>query len=308
MISVSVVIPTHNHAHLLGRALSSVAAQDYSRLDLVVVDDGSTDATRELVRHFERKMGTRLKYVYQANLGPSLARNNGLTHCIGEYVIFLDADDELLEGAVETVAKSAAAFDRPGLLAWNYISNRSDGSTLTRSRKPFAPRKSDRFLGYLSGEFSLRPSTVAFHRSVFDVLEFPPQTRHGEDQVVFALVLATRRCELIDEPLTRVFRYSDSLGMNVSLALSEGFQVVGQVFDSSLLPESYRKWRRRFKAKRSLSLFRHCSRHKLRKKALSYFLLALVLEPLQATRTRNIRKLSEVLGLRASWRDHVNHE
>ncbi|MBH8560005.1 glycosyltransferase family 2 protein [Hymenobacter negativus] len=85
---VSIIIPTYNRAHLLADAIHSVLAQDYPHKQIIVVDDGSEDNTRQLVSAFAG-----VEYIYQTNQGQAAARNAGLRHCWGEYVASLDSDD-----------------------------------------------------------------------------------------------------------------------------------------------------------------------------------------------------------------------
>jgi glycosyltransferase involved in cell wall biosynthesis len=85
---VSIIIPTYNRAHLLADAIRSAQMQDYPCTQIIVVDDGSTDATFELVSGF-----TGVEYHYQANGGQAAARNAGLRLCRGEYIASLDSDD-----------------------------------------------------------------------------------------------------------------------------------------------------------------------------------------------------------------------
>jgi len=83
------VIPVYNGERTSGRAIESALSQLYEPLEVLVVDDGSTDASGEIAGLFER-----VRYVHQQNRGPSAARNRGLEEARGEYVAFLDADDE----------------------------------------------------------------------------------------------------------------------------------------------------------------------------------------------------------------------
>jgi glycosyltransferase involved in cell wall biosynthesis len=90
---VSVIIPTYNHAHFIGEAIQSVLNQIFSDFEVIIVDDGSTDNTVDIVGSFVDK---RIKYLYQDNKGLAAARNTGLRSAKGEFVVFLDADDILL--------------------------------------------------------------------------------------------------------------------------------------------------------------------------------------------------------------------
>lgn len=98
---VSIVIPCYNQASFLSEAICSALHQSYSAIEVIVVDDGSTDATSSVAKSYSQ-----VRYVRQANRGVTAARNAGLQISCGTYVIFLDADDRLLPHAVETGVKS----------------------------------------------------------------------------------------------------------------------------------------------------------------------------------------------------------
>ncbi len=86
---VSVVIPTYNRADTIGRSIDSALEQSYRPIEVIVVDDGSTDATLEVLRGY----GERIHFIRQENGGPSVARNTGARAAKGEFIAFLDSDD-----------------------------------------------------------------------------------------------------------------------------------------------------------------------------------------------------------------------
>lgn len=106
---VSVIIPTYNRAHLLGRAIRSVLAQTRQDFELIVVDDASTDNTREVVGGFA---DPRVRYVrHDVNRGGTVAMNTGLQEARGEYVTFLDDDDEYLPQKLEKQLETFTTSD-----------------------------------------------------------------------------------------------------------------------------------------------------------------------------------------------------
>ncbi|MBR2194137.1 MAG: glycosyltransferase [Bacteroidales bacterium] len=89
----SIIIPTYNRADFLPKAIESVLGQTFVDWELIIVDDGSTDNTKEVVSQYS---DSRITYIYQENAERSAARNKGIAHSVGEYVLFLDSDDYYL--------------------------------------------------------------------------------------------------------------------------------------------------------------------------------------------------------------------
>src|ERR1700735_1430197 len=87
---VSVVIPTYNRADKVRRGVESVLAQTFLDLEVIVVDDGSSDETGQTLKH---AFGDRIRYYFQTNQGASVARNKGIEEARGEWIAFLDSDD-----------------------------------------------------------------------------------------------------------------------------------------------------------------------------------------------------------------------
>ena len=91
----SIIIPAYNRAHLIGKPLDSILVQEFSDFEVIVVDDGSKDATRDVIMGYQNK-DARVRYIYQENAERGAARNNGFKHAKGKYVIFFDSDDQML--------------------------------------------------------------------------------------------------------------------------------------------------------------------------------------------------------------------
>lgn len=99
-MNVSIIVPTYNRADLLGLAIKSVISQSCKDWELLIIDDGSTDNTRSVVAEFTQK-DDRIKYFYQENKGQGAARNVGIQNAQGEFIAFLDSDDEWLPKKLE---------------------------------------------------------------------------------------------------------------------------------------------------------------------------------------------------------------
>jgi len=104
---ISVVIPTYNRAAKVAKGIESALAQTFSAIEVIVVDDGSTDDTRTVI---ERTFGDNVRYYYQANQGASAARNRGITEARGEWIAFLDSDDEWEHDKLEWQLKTLEGF------------------------------------------------------------------------------------------------------------------------------------------------------------------------------------------------------
>ena len=91
MVAVTIIIPLYNKERFINRAIDSVFAQTYQDFEIVVVDDGSTDSSPEIVKSYK---DSRLRLFQQSNAGPGASRNRGVQESSSTYVAFLDADDE----------------------------------------------------------------------------------------------------------------------------------------------------------------------------------------------------------------------
>lgn len=133
---ISVIIPTYNNAHFITRALDSVCEQTYTNFEIIVVDDGSTDNTRDVVLAYQ---DSRITYVYQQNAGLSATRNVGLKHACGKFIYFLDSDDWIASNYFELMYEAANKYAADIVLSTIVI---TDEVTQT-IRTPYITRPTD---------------------------------------------------------------------------------------------------------------------------------------------------------------------
>ena len=187
---VTIIIPTYNRAYFIENTILSVFDQTYAFWDLIVIDDGSTDDTAQVVKKFNQE---RLTYLYMPHSGlPALARNEGIKIARGEYVAFLDSDDQWLPEKLERQIAVFKEYSAVGLIHANaYV--RSKHQSLDRPYYTEYNRRSGRVLLELIHRNFIITSTVVVRRSLFDVAGiFPinPALRAGEDYYLWLRMAA----------------------------------------------------------------------------------------------------------------------
>jgi glycosyltransferase involved in cell wall biosynthesis len=131
---VSVVIPTYNYGAFIADAVTSVLAQTYPAYEIIVVDDGSTDHTRKALSPYMSK----IRYIFQNRRGVSAARNVGLSHCQGQLIVFLDADDSLFPDMLDIQVRFLREHENVGLVFGDWAIQHESGTV----RSTFRPKGS----------------------------------------------------------------------------------------------------------------------------------------------------------------------
>jgi glycosyltransferase involved in cell wall biosynthesis len=195
--SVSVVIPTYNRAAFLAKAVASIRAQTHACSEIVIVDDGSTDATPEVVA----TLGEGIRYVRQPNAGPAAARNRGVEEARGDLVAFLDTDDRWLP---EKIARQVEVLQRDPAVALVCADMAIEDETGTRwVDSNFARRGLKAFFDGLDGApvpdaprrllqvNFINTSTVLARRELLRQLQgFDTRLRYGEDLELWLRIAA----------------------------------------------------------------------------------------------------------------------
>lgn len=170
---ISVIIPCYNHAAYLARAIESVLAQLYKNVEIIVVDDGSTDDTKQVTGRFPE-----VKYVYQQNQGLSAARNTGIDSSLGKYLLFLDADDWLTSDALKKNFDVISTHPEVAFVSGGHIKISDNGNVLEEVREIV---NEDHYKHFLQGNYVGMHATVLYARWVFDEFRFDTTLRACED-------------------------------------------------------------------------------------------------------------------------------
>lgn len=211
--SISAVLPTYNRVAYIGRAIDSILDQSLQPREIIVVDDGSTDGTADFLRN---RYGGRVSVIRQPNEGVSSARRKGLEIASGDWVAFLDSDDEWLPGHLEALWSAAAALgDRVSLVFGDTVFARDagDGATLFEEDRFFISGPVQMFADPISTQFpsmlSLLPSSLIRREDLLRTGAFMEGLRTSEDFLAsFRLALQSSFAAIPDQ-VTRVYRTKD---------------------------------------------------------------------------------------------------
>ena len=201
MPKVSVIIPTHNRDEFLGSTIASVLSQTYSDFEIIVVDDNSGDRTHEVIKSIK---DGRMKYIrHRDNMGPSAARNTAISSASGEYIAFLDDDDEWIP---EKLQKQVELLDKCEPNICGVYSNRLVVDKLSNriiSTSPQAKKLKGNLLYQLSIGSPIHTSTVLIRkRCIEKVGLFDETMSYMEDRDFWIRLSLNWDFEYIDKPLT----------------------------------------------------------------------------------------------------------
>ena len=285
---ISVIIPAYNYAHLLPRALDSVLAQWADDIELLVINDGSTDNTAEVLADYAQRY-PQVQVISQANAGAAAARNHGIRLAHGRYALLLDADDELLPEALASLRQTLQANPDAGLVLGAQLSVTADGRERLRLPTPASGSPRQLIRRYLlEKKISISHCCTLFRRDLLLQRPYPEQLRTGEDIPVFAYLLVSAPVALTKQPLARIHKHAGSLRHNRDDEEAVAQGMLREVFAS--LPAECQPLRKRYEAQRYLSLFRAALLAADKPAAKRFYRHALSLSPLQALRWSYLKK------------------
>ena len=255
---VTVVIPTYNYAKYLGRVLESCMRQTYGRLEIIVIDDGSTDNTEEVARSFG---DGRIAYYRQTNQGVSAARNKGLGLARGDFITFLDADDFLTDDSIEERLAIMLSDDDIHFVISTTYSQDDHGTRVFRD----GFSAGDTISESLSEELLMKripfaTCAVLVRTSRARKFEFPVGLTNGEDLAYFSKIFFRTRGRFLSKPTAVTWTHADSLRHNIAYLKEQRTGLVEAIFDDPYFEGRLDHMRKAFSANRCFELFRRFHR------------------------------------------------
>jgi len=232
---VSVVIPCYNQAHFLGEAVESVLRQSYHLLEIIVVNDGSIDNTREIAARYPN-----VRCIEQSNQGLSAARNTGIRESAGSYVVFLDADDRLLPNAVSA---GLACFHAHPESAFVFGAHRQIGAEGIPVGKPIMnPIDDDHYSALLKGNVIGMHATVMYRRhTLISVGGFDTSLNACEDYDLYLRIARDFEVSCHKTPVAEYRLHDMNMSSDLDLMLKNTLRVLGSQWNYARKNKLHRK-------------------------------------------------------------------
>lgn len=276
---LSVVIPAYNYAQTIERAVYSVLNQITNEVELIVVNDGSTDNTKKILDQIKQSAKDKINVYHKENGGLASVRNYGIARGNGEYFVFLDADDELAPGAIAAILTFIKQHPTVSFVIGGHQSVLPNNVIKNHIPKPLPVSAYERVKRYLiDKKISLSNGACVMHRSIFDDIKYPEHFRNTEDIPVFTYALATCECATMPNILAKIYKHDDSLRHHLAISESVGAQLIEEVFNPLLIPSIFFRLKKHYAAQRYLSLSRVAYDAQNYQKCRRYFLSAFLIK------------------------------
>lgn len=206
---VSVIIPVFNGEQFLDRCLSSITNQSYKDIEIIVINDGSTDNTKAICKNHSQN-DQRIKVIHKDNEGVSTARNIGLDIATGDYIYFADADDYVLEEGIESLVNKAVESKADLIVAEYYVAY----DTKKDKVSPATAKGANDFLcSILTGKNHSALWNKLFKTELFKSIRFPTDISYMEDKVLVSRLLMTYKpkIEFLHSPVYLYWQYEHSV-------------------------------------------------------------------------------------------------
>ena len=220
---VSVIVPVYNREHLVSEAVDSILSQTYKNLEIILINDGSKDASLNVLREYERRFPEKVRVLDQQNQGQTIARNNGIKIAQGEYIAFLDSDDLWVEKKLE---RQIPLFE-PGVglvYSGTEIIN-EDGQTIRV--EPADGNLSGNIYPQLLMKNRMTGGTVVVTAEVLDrVGVFSTDFKAAENWDLWLRICKVSQARVVAEPLTKYRVHSDNMSGDTQLMLNAKLKIM----------------------------------------------------------------------------------
>jgi glycosyltransferase involved in cell wall biosynthesis len=229
---VSVVIPTYNRKDETCEAIESVLAQDCSDVEIIVVDDGSTDETGKVILD---RFARRIRFVYQHNQEKSAARNRGIKEATGKFLCMLDSDDLMLPGAIGAMLACFRNNKDADAVYGLSVRQRQDGTLLKQDKNRIYP-EGDILTAFLDERLINNNSYMIKRELMLNFGMYREDLTNHEDYELLLRLTSKLKFYFCEAEVCMVRRSRESAKDNTSKIIEQGVRAMDQLFSTEGLP------------------------------------------------------------------------
>ena len=224
---VSVIIPIYNTGEFLDECIESVCRQTYVNLEILLVDDGSTDESGKIADEWCVN-DSRCRVFHRMNRGQSAARNFGILHARGKYIVFLDSDDMLSPNMIERLHQEMCS-EQVGIVFCGFTRKTSSGEYVKGYQTPSRIYGFEEFLGEMYNQENctidnsmflpcVSPVNKMYKAHLFDKIQYPEGRINEDNAIIHRIVFAAQNVKWINEPL---YTYRERLNSTMTSTFSK---------------------------------------------------------------------------------------
>ena len=225
---VSVIVPVYNRAHLVAVTIESILSQTYQALEIILINDGSDDASLSVLREYESRFPDKIRVIDQLNQGQIIARNNGIKAARGKYVAFLDSDDLWIENKLEW---QIPLFGEGVGLVYGGVTLIDEYGDTT-GFEPCDPAIQGKIYPQLLVKNRMTGGSVVVLREALEkVGVFDPEFRAAENWDLWLRICKEYQARLVDKPVVKYRLHRNNMSKDVMLMQNAKRQIMAKHCD-----------------------------------------------------------------------------
>jgi glycosyltransferase involved in cell wall biosynthesis len=304
---ISIIIPAYNYAEYLGRGLQSILSQQSADCEIIVIDDGSTDNTQDIMQSYTQQY-SHIHFFSQQRQGPGKARNLGARYALGKWLLFLDADDYLLPNALAIFKQTLQNNKTCKAVLAGHIKQDQYNRFKTIKGPRLTSSMEENFSNFIAEKLRLYQGAFIIRHDLFTALGgYPEDIILCEDKILWGRLIANHTIIAISAPVVYLCDHPGRLREDFQTRQKEALSYIALLFDPRYLPAHLQKYKNPAVARALMSLVKNYYQHgqyhqamqtfyqalkkslyvSLQFRTLKYYLLALIKIILQRQQTRD---------------------
>jgi glycosyltransferase involved in cell wall biosynthesis len=286
---VSVIVPVYNRAHLVTETVESILAQTYSSIEIILINDGSTDDSLDIIQALHQDYPDVIRVLNQENQGQTVARNQGINNALGKYIAFLDSDDLWVTDKLE---RQIPLFDEGVGLVYGGVELINEYG-VTTGFDACDPAIQGKIYPQLLVKNRMTGGSVVVLREALDLVGvFDPEFRAAENWDLWLRICKEYEARLVNKPVVKYRLHQNNMSKDVALMQDAKRQIMGKHCDKSSSDKLIARYSKLAEADLFYKLGVYCFSQEQYGKAIQNFLRVMMISPFyEDTPVRLLRSL-----------------